>query len=248
VTRQDFSRRSQATELMDTNPVSFEEFDDYLRDLERINILTLAYRPTLLWLKRAVADLPAGRPISVLDVGSGGGGMLRRLGKWARGKNLKLDLTGVDVNPWSTKSATESTPPEMSIRFETANIFARAEALRADFIVSSSFTHHLGDADLVRFIRRMDRYAAHGWFINDLHRHILPYFFIKYATRLLPVNHMARQDGPVSVARAFAADDWRHLLAEAGIPAERACIEWFFPFRYSVSCRKEIRHFGADTM
>src|SRR6201987_1677150 len=54
---------------MDTEPVSFEEFDDYLRDLERINILTLAYRPTLLWLKRALADFPAERPISVLDVG-----------------------------------------------------------------------------------------------------------------------------------------------------------------------------------
>jgi len=51
---------------------------------------------------------------------------------------------------------------------------------------------------------------------------------------------MARHDGPVSVARAFAADDWRHLLSEADIPAERACIEWFFPFRYSVSCWKEI--------
>jgi SAM-dependent methyltransferase len=240
VTRRDFSRRSQATELMDTNPVSFKEFDDYLRDLERINILTLAYRPTLLWLKRAVADLPAGRPISVLDVGSGGGGMLRQLRKWARGKNLKLDLTGVDVNPWSTRSAAESTPPEMFIRFETADVLARTDPLRTDFIVSSSFTHHLGDADLVRFIRWMDRSAAHGWFINDLHRHILPYFFIKYATRFLPVNRMARHDGPVSVARAFAADDWRHLLAEAGIPAERTCIEWFLPFRYSVSCRKEI--------
>ena len=166
MTRQDFSRRSQTTELMDTNPVSFEEFDDYLRDLERINILTLAYRPTLLWLKRAVADLPAGRPISVLDVGSGGGGMLRQLRKWARGKNLKLDLTGVDVNPWSTRSAAESTPPEMFIRFETADVLARTDPLRTDFIVSSSFTHHLGDADLVRFIRWMDRYAAHGWFIN----------------------------------------------------------------------------------
>ena len=97
------------------------------------------------------------------------------------------------------------------------------DPLRTDFIVSSSFTHHLGDADLVRFIRWMDRYAAHGWFINDLQRHILPYFFIKYATRFLPVNRMARHDGPVSVARAFVADDWRHLLAEAGIPAERAC-------------------------
>jgi hypothetical protein len=90
----------------------------------------------------------------------------------------------------------------------------------------------------------MDVYAAHGWFINDLQRHILPYFFIKYATRFLPVNRMARHDGPVSVARAFAADDWRHLLAEAGIPAERACIEWFFPFRYSVSCRKQGARLG----
>jgi hypothetical protein len=34
VTWQDFSRRSTATELMDTDPVSFKEFDDYLRDLE----------------------------------------------------------------------------------------------------------------------------------------------------------------------------------------------------------------------
>jgi SAM-dependent methyltransferase len=240
VTNPDFSRRSTATELMDTEPTSFKEFDGYLRDLERINILTLAYRPTLLWLKRAVADFPVGRPISLLDVGSGGGGMLRRLRKWALGKNLNLDLTGVDINPWSTKSATESTPPEMSIRFETANIFARAEPLRADFIISSSFTHHLGDADLVRFVRQIDRYAAHGWFINDLHRHILPYCFITRATRLLPVHRMARHDGPISVARAFAADDWRRLLAEAGIPAERACIEWFFPFRYGVSCKREI--------
>ena len=39
------------TELMDTDPVSFKEFDDYMRDLERINVLTLAHRPTLLWLK-----------------------------------------------------------------------------------------------------------------------------------------------------------------------------------------------------
>jgi hypothetical protein len=58
VTRQDFSRRSTATELMDTEPTSSEEFDGYLRDLERSNVLTLAYRPTLLWLKRAVANFP----------------------------------------------------------------------------------------------------------------------------------------------------------------------------------------------
>src|ERR1700751_236791 len=140
MTKQEFSRRSTATELMDTDPVSFEEFDDYLRDLERINVVTLAYRPTLLWLKRALADFPAERAISVLDVGSGGGGMLRQLRKWARGKNLKLDLTGVDINPWSTRSAAESTPPEMSIRFETADVLARMDPLRTDLSLITSET------------------------------------------------------------------------------------------------------------
>jgi hypothetical protein len=57
---------------MDTDPVSFKEFDDYLRDLESTNVLTLACRPTLLWLKRALADFPAELPMSVLDGGSGG--------------------------------------------------------------------------------------------------------------------------------------------------------------------------------
>jgi hypothetical protein len=105
--------------------------------------------------------------------------MLRRLRKWARGKKPQLDLTGVDINPWSIKSAAESTPPEMYIRFETSDILAQSESLQTDFVISSSFTHHLDDADLVRFIRQMDRYAAHGWFINDLHRHILALLLYK---------------------------------------------------------------------
>lgn len=45
-------------------------------------------------------------------------------------------------------------------------VLARMDPLRTDFIVSSSFTHHLEDADLVRFIPWMGRYAAHGWFIR----------------------------------------------------------------------------------
>lgn len=52
MTGQDFSRRSTQAELMDTETVSFQEFHQCLRQLEFINICTLAYRPTLQWLKR----------------------------------------------------------------------------------------------------------------------------------------------------------------------------------------------------
>ena len=65
----------------------------------------------------------------------------------------------------------------------------------------------------------MDSHATRGWFINDLHRHPLPYYFIKTVFNMLPLSRMMRSDGPISISRAFIADDWRRLLMEAGIAA-----------------------------
>jgi len=234
----DLSQRSTDSELMDTESVSFAEFHDCLRTLSIINTFSLAYRPTLRWFEQMMAGAGSERSISVIDVGCGGGDMLRQIWKWAKGRHFDLELIGIDVNPWSKKSAEQLTPKNAPIRFETANVFSLDSNLRADFIISSLFAHHLTDDELVRFIRWMDGHATRGWFINDLHRHPLPRFLLKYALRLFFKNRMIRHDGPVSVARAFTASEWRHFLKEAGIPAERTRIEWFFPFRYGVSCRK----------
>jgi trans-aconitate methyltransferase len=185
-----------------------------------------------------MAGVVSEQSISVIDIGCGGGDMLRRIWKWARERHFHLELIGIDLNPWSKKSAEQVTPSDAPIRFETANVFSLDPSRRADFIVSSLFAHHLTDGELIRFIQWMDRHATRGWFINDLHRHPLPCFFIKYAVRLLFANRMIQHDAPVSVARAFTASEWRHLLGEAGIPAEKTKIEWFFPFRYGVACRK----------
>lgn len=235
---QDLSQRSTCPELMDTESVSFAEFHDCLHTLRIINTFTLAYRPTLRWFEGMMAGVSSEQLISVMDIGCGGGDMLRRMWEWARGRHFDLELIGIDLHPWSKKSAEQVTPRDAPIRFETANLFSLDPSRRADFIVSSLFAHHLTDGELIRFIQWMDRHATRGWFINDLHRHPLPRLFIKCAVRLLFSNRMIQHDAPVSVARAFTASEWRHLLAEAGIPAERATIEWFFPFRYGVACRK----------
>jgi trans-aconitate methyltransferase len=221
---------------MDTESVSFVEFQDCLNTLQTINRYTLAYRPTLQWLEHMVDG--AGSPVSVLDIGCGGGDMLRRIWSWAKTRNIAVELTGIDLNPWSKEAAERITPRDAPIRFETANLFSLDPSRRADFIVSSLFTHHLCDGELVRFIQWMDGHATRGWFINDLHRHPLPYFFIQYAVRMLASNRMIRHDASVSVARAFTAAEWRQLLKEAGISASRSEIEWFFPFRYGVGCRR----------
>jgi SAM-dependent methyltransferase len=234
----DFGRRNHQREMMDGDAVSFEDFQNCLHDLEIANVCTLAYRPTLAWLKKTLRHDKFGQPVSILDIGSGGGDMLRKIWRWAHRSGRKTHLTGVDINPWSKKSSENLTPHDARIEYETSDIFSFDPNRRADFIISSLFTHHLSDSELVKFLRWMDRHATRGWFINDLHRHPVPFFLIRYTTRLLGFCSMVQNDGPTSVASAFTAADWTRLVVEAGIPLERISINWFFPFRYCVAGSK----------
>jgi 2-polyprenyl-3-methyl-5-hydroxy-6-metoxy-1,4-benzoquinol methylase len=225
------AQRSREPELMDQGGISFEEFHHCLQSLETINALTLAYRPTLKWLR---PWLRAQQRLSILDAGSGGGDMLRRIEKTARNKNL--DLIGVDLNPWSKQSA-QLASAHSSVRYATADIFHFQPERDIDIIICSLFAHHLSDEQLIDFLRWMNARACKGWFINDLHRHPLPYHFIRLSTHLLSRNRLVRNDAAVSVARSFTKDDWRRLLQLAGI-GDRARIQWHFPFRLCIACEK----------
>ena len=145
---------------------------------------------------------------------------------------------GIDLNPWSKQYADQATPAPPAIRFITGDIFRMAPSPAPDFIISSLFTHHLGDELLICFLQWMERHARHGWFINDLHRHPVPYYFFKRASRLLRLNEMVQHDGPISIARAFVKADWIKYLAAAQIPLNQVEIRWFFPFRIGIARRK----------
>jgi SAM-dependent methyltransferase len=233
----DFSQRSDEHELMDEEDIAFEEFHDCLIGLERINHLTLAYRPTLQWLRPWLRDR---QRLLILDVASGGGDMLRKIAKqWPEHTAAEqyCRLVGVDLNPWSKKSA-EYWPSSAAIDYQTADVFAFEPAQPIDLIISSLFTHHLTDKQVVEFMQWMDRRAHKGWFINDLHRHPVPYYFIKLATALFSRNRLIRHDAAVSVARAFSVADWQRLVGQAGLEG-RVQVKRYFPFRICVACHKE---------
>lgn len=233
-----FSQRSTEIELMDSEPVSFMEFHNCLRHLKWINVFTLAYLPTYFWLKKIISENSHRDKISIFDIGSGGGDMLRKIWQWTSCGKIKFFLTGIDINPWSKKSAEAVTPKSASIEFVTADIFTLGEEQKPDYIISSLFTHHLDNESLVKFLCWMDSQATRGWFINDLHRNFIPYFVIKWVTFVLPVNRLIKNDAAVSVARAFTAEEWWQLIDKAGIARNRVVVKWYFPFRYGISCKK----------
>jgi hypothetical protein len=81
----------------------------------------------------------------------------------------------------------------------------------------------------------MEETAKLGWFVNDLHRHKLPYHFFKIWSRLAGWHRFVQHDGPISISRAFVAAEWRNLIARAGIAPDAAKVEWWIPFRLCVS-------------
>ena len=225
----DLSRRSVETELMDTEQTDAADFARCLRDLATVNVVTLAHRPTLAWLDRVARALPAGAPLSVLDVGFGEGDLLRTIHRWGARRGLALRLSGVDLNPLSTAAAIAATPPEMAVKYVTGDVFAYRPEPRPDVIVSSLFTHHLPDPAVVEFLRWMDRLAVRGWFVNDLHRSAISYHGFRLLSRAAGWHRFVRHDGPVSIARSFRRGDWERLLAVAKVRAE---LRWRLPFRY----------------
>jgi 2-polyprenyl-3-methyl-5-hydroxy-6-metoxy-1,4-benzoquinol methylase len=228
----DLSRRSTEVELMDRPETSREDYAMALRDLARVNQVTFTHRPILAWLQAATKDLPRGAPVSVLDIASGQGDLLRAIRLWGRERGLRLILEGLDLNPQSAVEAAAATPELMGIVWTTGNVFTHVPAEKPDFIVSSQFTHHLDDADVIAFLQWLDRNATSGWLIADLHRHWLPYYGFRLLCRFFGFHRIVRIDGTISIARSFRKAEWQALLERAGVTA---AIRWSLPFRYCIS-------------
>lgn len=212
---------------MDGADVTPAEMAAVLHDLAQVNALTLARRPTLAWLRRTLAG--ARRPLLIVDVGSGEGDMLRaiaaRLPRWG----VTAELVGFDLDQRCTAAARVACDG-LGIDFVTGD--AIAEVTRADIVLCSLVTHHMRDDGVVAFLRWADRVAARGWFVNDLRRHRVAYLGFAALAALARWHPIVRHDGALSVARAFTAADWAHLLARAGVAAR---VERWFPFRLCVA-------------
>jgi 2-polyprenyl-3-methyl-5-hydroxy-6-metoxy-1,4-benzoquinol methylase len=222
--------RSTAPERMDTDCVDLDDYRRCLHDLSRVNTVTMTHRPMLAWLARETAVL---REFSLLDVACGHGDALRRVQRWATRRGINARLVGIDLNPWATRVAHEAT--SAPIDYRTGDVFAMDAGEKFDFVISSQFTHHLDDEQIVRFIHWMEQHARRGWYIGDLHRHWFPYYGFGLLAWVARWHPFVLSDGRISIARSFVADDWRRLLRDAKLHADAATITWHMPFRLCVA-------------
>jgi SAM-dependent methyltransferase len=217
--------RSHAEEQMDADDLDPGVYAAVVGDLAKVNVVTLAARPTLAFLARAAARSPS---LRILDVGFGDGDMLRRIARWATKRGVSVDLVGVDLNPRSEAAARAHGG---AIRYVTGD-YAALAGEPWDVIISSLVAHHMSHAQLIDFLRFMEAHARTGWFVNDLHRHRFAHAGFPLLAALAGWHPMVRHDGTVSIARSYRPDEWPPILAEAGIDDAR--VTRCFPFRLCV--------------
>ncbi|HUB11719.1 MAG TPA: methyltransferase domain-containing protein [Acetobacteraceae bacterium] len=226
--------RSTAAERMDTDCADYDDYARCLADLARVNAMTRTHQPLLAWLARETIGL---RSFTLLDVACGHGDLLRQIKRWSLRRGIDATLHGIDLNPWSLRAADAATPADYAIAWHNGDVFAFDPRQPYDFIVSSQFTHHLSDADIVRFLHWMEQYAARGWFIADLHRHWFPYYGFGLLAWAMRWHRFVGYDGRISIARSFLPREWRALVQAAGLDPAAVRIEWHIPFRICVSRR-----------
>jgi SAM-dependent methyltransferase len=238
----DFRHRTQLAELMD-QPCSREDLRACLRDIARTNRWILAYRPVLHWLNEVTDSLaqfpqPLRIPLRILDVGCGYGDTLRRIERWAESRDLDTELYGIDLNVDAKAIAAEASPGGSRIQWVAADVFAYSPPKPVHLVVSSQFTHHLGEQEIVRFIQWMEVHAELGWFINDLSRAAIPYHAFRVFAKLAGLHPFVQYDGPVSIAKSFVPEEWQRMCAAAGLGGHDVRIQRFKPARLCVERRK----------
>jgi SAM-dependent methyltransferase len=220
--------RAIAEELMDADDLDAATYSAVVGDLAKVNVVTMARRPTLSFVRRALGER---KRFKLLDVGFGDGDMLRTIARWAAKRGIEAELVGVDLNPRSELAAKEHTPPGMPIRWVTGD-YADFAGQGWDMVVSSLVAHHMTHDQLVAFLRFMDRESAMGWLVNDLHRHGFAHWGFPVLARVFGWHRIVRLDGTLSIARSYRPAEWPPILAEAGISDAR--VYRAFPFRLCV--------------
>ena len=231
-----FRQRSDELENIDKGSYTEEEYEGCLVELRRIN-RWLGDAGALRRSVLAEIDRDGAREFSVLDVGAGSGELLRVLARWARGAGRRARLVGLELNARASRGILEESR-------EFSEISAvRGDALRLpfadgafDYCMCSLFAHHFRDETLVAVLREMVRVARRRVYVIDLHRHPVAYYFYKTVGPVFLRNRLTREDGALSILRAFTPSELKSLAARAGLA--RPTVERRFPYRLVLSAAK----------
>ena len=178
-------------------------------------------------LRGALAPLLAlPGPVQLLDVGAGNAEVALALVRWARARGRRWRVAALDLHAQTAALAARRT----SAAGSSAGVaVVRGDGLRlpfADGAFDAAFTvltlHHFRDDPAVALLREMARVARRLVVVNDLERSTPALLGARaLAATVWRRNRITKNDGPLSVRRAFTPAELLALAERAGLRRPR---------------------------
>ena len=224
-------------ELLDLGEGSDDDVARNLADLRRINRFLGGRRVVVDALAALVNDADA-RELSLLDIGTGSADIPGAVADWCRKRGVAANVTALDLSERNLRIARSRLGVSADVRL------VRGDSLHlpfadgsVDVVTASLFLHHFEDADVTRLLAEFARVARRAVVVNDLIRHLVPYWFAKLTGPLLATSYLTRYDGPTSVLRGFTVREMAGLAERAGL--RQISLRRRFPYRLSLVARME---------
>ena len=227
------THRSYTKELLDNDDIPFEDIRQNMKELDFINTWLGGHAITIEGVKQLMLSAEKKQDISICEIGCGGGDNLFAIDRWAKSNNISVRLTGIDKKKECIAFAKQQIPDErytwICSSYETADV----TKVKPDIIFSSLFCHHFSETQLVFMLQWMKENSKVGFFINDLHRHVMAFYSIKVLTALFSKSYLVKNDAPLSVKRGLTRKEWLTIMQRAGIHSYS--IQWKWAFRWLIT-------------
>ncbi len=234
-----FQSRSQEAEIIDDFSLGGEEIARTLNTIEAVNkwlggnqvlvsgVEKIIHSPTL-----SDTEKP-GRPIRLLDLGTGSGDGVRAIADNCRKNGVEIKITAIDANPFIVDFAQKKSQNYPEIQYSVGDVFQADELFNTtDIVTCNLFLHHFTDEQILSLLQKMKACKVKSVLINDLHRHPLAYHAFNALCRILRAPYIARVDGLLSIRKGFTHKELKNIPVQLNTPDYS--LSWKWAFRYQL--------------
>lgn len=230
------SYRSNEKELIDDLQLDNDALHQNLEELALINKYLGGNQVTTSGLSRLLPNskLPNPQsPITISDLGCGGGDMLMVMADWAKKMRINAQFIGIDANDFMIDFGTKRTANYPNISYLHQDIYSEEFKEKSfDIVTMTLFCHHFSDESLINLLQQLKKQTRIGIVINDIHRHWFAYHSIAWITKFFLKSYLVKNDAKLSVWRAFVREDLKKIIQRSGFT--NYSIRWKWAFRWEV--------------